>query len=111
MLEGFIVRTSEIPWMYPNNLKKSIQNAGPIESMTDAKRNIIMQEFLIYVSGIEDSVKKIREETLELVSEIYSVDEDLNDPSFVDTLIKFNKGCQDYTTQGATCIDTLTSDV
>ena len=36
----------------------SIQNAGPVESMTDAKQTIIMQEFQIYVLGIEDSVKK-----------------------------------------------------
>ena len=106
------VGTSENPGLYPSNLKKSIQNTGPIETMTDAKRSIIMQEFQIYVSSIEDSVKKIREETMELVSEIYSVDEDLNDPTTVDALInKFNEGSRDYTNQGANCIDILTSDV
>ena len=52
------VRTSEKPEIYPDNLKKSIQNAGPVKSMTDAKQTIIMQEFQIYVLGIEDSVKK-----------------------------------------------------
>ena len=57
VLTGF-VRTSEKPGMYPDNLKKSIQNAGLVESMTDAKQTIIMQEFQIYVLGIEDSVKK-----------------------------------------------------
>ena len=35
-----------------------------------------------------------------------SVNEDSNDPSTVDALInKYNEGSQDYTSQGATCIE------
>ena len=42
-------------------------------------RDTIIQEFKTYISGIKDVVRKIHEETLKLVSEIYAIDEDLNE--------------------------------
>ena len=60
--------STEKPGLYPENFKKSIQNGGPVASMSEATKATITTEFKTYISRIEDSVKKICEETLELVS-------------------------------------------
>ena len=78
-----MVGTETSPGLYPANLKKSIQGAGALEAMSDSSKSVILQEFQTYTSGIEYLIKKIHEETLALVSVIFTV-EKKNDPATID---------------------------
>ena len=69
-----MVGTTDSPGLYPANLKKSIQGAGAIKTMTDSSKSVILQEYQTYLSCIEDLMKKISEETLALVSVMYTVE-------------------------------------
>ena len=54
--------------------------------MTEAAKAGIMQEDSTYVDGIRVGTEKIREDTLLLVEEIFSIDPPLNDISLLDGL-------------------------
>ena len=109
-----LVGSNVKPELYPENLKKSIQEGGPAGAMPlpNATKATIMQEFNTYVSGIEDAIKKIHEETLQLVSEIFSIDESINEHSLIDRLTnQFNESSRQYSQIGTNCIDAMSSDI
>ena len=64
---------------------------------TEATKAGIMQEYTTYVDGIWVARKKIREETLLLVEEIFGIDDTLNGPSLFDGLInEFSESSHQY---------------
>ena len=107
-----LVGSNVKPGLYPENLKKSIQEGGPAAAMSDATEATIMQEYSTYIAGIEDAIKKIREETLQLVSEIFSIDESIDDHKLIDGLTnQFNESSRQYSQIGINCIDAMSSDI
>ena len=81
-----VAGTDTGPGMYTADFKQSLQAAGALDAMAESTKSAILAECKTYQAGIEDLMRKIREESMALVNMILSV-EGTNDPETVDTLV------------------------
>ena len=105
-----VAGTDTGPGMYTVDLKQSLQAAGALDEMAESTKSAILAEYKTCNAGIEDLMRKIREESMALVNMILSV-EGQNDPETVDTLVKgFREGVKVYTAKGVAALNILAAD-
>ena len=106
-----VAGTDTSPGFYTVSLQQSIQIAGALNEMSEISKSAILTEYLTYTAAVEDLVNRVREESLALISMIFSV-EGQNDPETVASLVKeFSEEARGCIAKGTATLNVLSKDV